>query len=167
MKEIVCYTDGACSYNPGPGGFAIVFIKNSEDISSLFYGASEYTTNNRMELTAVVESIKLANAKGYEKITVHSDSAYVVNAILNNWHLNWIRNGWVTNQNKPVKNKDLWLKLINLMKEIKVEVRKVKGHSGERFNEVADKLAVKAIEDLELEKIPSGGVINVNCPENR
>lgn len=166
MKKIICYTDGACSYNPGPGGFGIVFIKNDK-ISSLFYGGNDYTTNNRMELLGVIEAINLAKNNGYNTIEIYSDSAYVVNAVTNKWFINWERNGWVTSQNKPVKNKDLWLKLIKAMQEIEIKFGKVKGHSGEEFNEIADRLAVKATNDITEEKISVGRVYNVSSPENR
>lgn len=166
MKKIVCYTDGACSCNPGPGGFGIVFIKNDK-ISSLFYGGNDYTTNNRMELLGVIEAINLAKNNKYDSIEIFSDSAYVVNAVTNKWFINWERNGWVTSQNKPVKNKDLWLKLMKAMEEIEIKFSKVKGHAGEEFNEIADKLAVKATNDISEEKISVGRVYDVSSSKDR
>ena len=166
MKKIVCYTDGACSCNPGPGGFGIVFIKNDK-ISNMFYGGNNYTTNNRMELLGVIEAINLAKNNGYDIIEIFSDSAYVINAITNKWFINWERNGWLTSQNKPVKNKDLWLKLMKAMEEIEIKFSKVKGHAGEEFNEIADKLAVKATNDISEEKISIGRVYDVSSPKDR
>jgi ribonuclease H len=145
---IKVYTDGACSGNPGPGGWGVVF-SNGENIKCLSGGA-EYTTNNQMELRAVVEALnkilqKFSNESRFEVI---SDSSYVVNAINQKWLKKWEQNGWKTRKHENVKNKNEWLELLSALKELKklkYEVRfiKVKGHSGNVLNEKADSLAVE------------------------
>lgn len=140
------YTDGACSDNPGPGGWAAVFTKKEELIQLSGYEVN--TTNNRMELTAVVESLKQlikehAKENEYE---LYSDSAYVVNTINNNWIERWALNGWKTTRGESIKNKDLWLIYLKLIGKIKsdnisLKILKVKAHSGDTFNEYVDKLA--------------------------
>lgn len=160
MKKIICYTDGACSYNPGPGGFGIIFL-NSDNINSIisvYYGGYDYTTNNRMELTAVLEAIKLAIKNNIEEITIYSDSAYVINAINNNWIYKWQKNNWINSKNTQVKNKDLWLKYLKISNQIKTNFEKVKGHDGEKFNEIVDKLAVQGSKDIADEIIKNGDV---------
>jgi len=140
------FTDGACSENPGPGGWAAVF--NLSESYRILSGNDLEATNNRMELKAVIEGISKAY-KYYEKcqvIEVYSDSAYVVNAVRNEWIKAWKRNKWLTSKREPVKNKDLWLLLDNLLsegakKKVKLDVIKIKGHSGNTFNEIADKAA--------------------------
>ena len=120
-----------------------------------------------MELLGVIEAINLAKNNGYDTIEIFSDSAYVINAITNKWFINWERNGWLTSQNKPVKNKDLWIKLMKAMEEIEIKFSKVKGHAGEEFNEIADKLAVKATNDISEEKISIGRVYDVSSSKDR
>lgn len=146
------YTDGACSGNPGPGGWAAVFTMPRQ-IKSI-HGCDISTTNNRMELTSVIRSIqyvvdgKLDGECGsIDALDIHSDSAYVVNAINNGWIDVWKRKQWVTQGGKGVKNQDLWEKLVGLLESAKrkgiyVSFVKVKGHSGNTFNEMVDKLAV-------------------------
>lgn len=141
------FTDGACSGNPGPGGWAAVF--NLESESKTLSGCEVQTTNNRMELIAVVKAIsKVVNLKGngklqkYDSVEIHSDSAYVVNAINNGWLKSWKKNGWKTSANEDVKNKELWKKLdVLLNSDIDIKLIKVKGHAGIMFNEMADKEA--------------------------
>lgn len=144
MKKITIYTDGACSKNPGPGGWSalLMYKNNTEEIS----GCTADTTNNIMELTAVIEALKTLT-EPYE-VDLYSDSAYIVNAFLENWLDNWIDNGWKTYRKKPVKNKDLWQKLYNLTKIHKVTFIKVDGHSYDKFNNRCDKLARQAIKNL-------------------
>lgn len=166
-KEIYCYTDGACSYNPGVGGYGIVFLDSKPTILSAYYGGEVYTTNNRMELTAVIEAINLAKSYGFEKINVFSDSAYVVEAFNKNWISSWINRGWTTKGNSPVKNKDLWKKFLDSLKGIEITMQKVKGHSGERYNEIVDALAVKACDDIEQEIIVGGVTLNVSLPNRK
>jgi ribonuclease HI len=140
MKEVTVYTDGACSGNPGPGGWGAILIygEHEKEISG---GASE-TTNNRMELTAVVEA--LSRLKEPCSVTVYSDSAYIVNGINQKWLEKWKKNGWLTSQKKPVENQDLWKKLDELMQVHRVRFEKVKGHSDDERNNRCDRLAVQA-----------------------
>jgi ribonuclease HI len=138
MKSITIYTDGACSGNPGPGGWAAVLIYNNhtKEIS----GREEHTTNNRMELTAPIKALRQLKEPCH--VHLYSDSAYLVNAFQKKWLDKWRRNGWLTSGKKPVENKDLWEELIELAKTHRVEWHKVEGHSGDRLNERCDELAV-------------------------
>lgn len=153
------FTDGACSGNPGPGGWAAI-ITFSEKYKILS-GNEVNTTNNRMELLSVVMALfKIINEYRNEcdEITIISDSAYVVNAINKNWLKLWKSKGWNTSQDKQIKNADLWKKLDNLLDlfeviEIKVNFEKVKGHSGNYFNELVDK---KAREEVNIIKKKEG-----------
>lgn len=142
------FTDGACSENPGPGGWAVVF--NSENKCRTFSGNEKLTTNNRMELRAVIEAFKrITNKKSHNpdvQYDIYSDSAYVVNTINNHWIEAWKKNNWQTTKREDVKNRDLWEKFDELStKAIKlgicITLNKVKGHSGNTFNELVDKLA--------------------------
>ena len=137
MKEVILYTDGACSGNPGKGGWGAVLIygKSEKQMS----GINELTTNNQMELTAVIEGLKAL--KEPCKVTVYSDSAYVVNAFQQDWITGWVQNNWRNSKKEPVANKELWEELINLTKLHNVEFVKVKGHAGNKYNEICDKLA--------------------------
>ena len=144
MEEITIYTDGACSGNPGPGGWgAILMYKNNKKEIS---GGKKDTTNNVMELTAVIEALKLV--KFPCKIKVYSDSAYVVNGFLQGWIYNWIKKNWRTADGSPVKNKELWEILYNFTKTHEIEFIKVKGHSDNEFNNRCDELARNAILNL-------------------
>lgn len=141
MDEVIIYTDGACSGNPGPGGWgAILMYKDSKKEIS---GGNKNTTNNIMEMTAVIEALKLL--KHPCKVKLYSDSAYVVNAFLQNWTKNWIKNNWKTSDKKDVKNKELWQELIELTKIHNVTFIKVKGHSDNEYNNRCDELARVAI----------------------
>ena len=144
MEEVTIYTDGACSGNPGPGGWgAILMYKdNKREIS----GGKKATTNNVMELTAVIEALKLL--KYPCKVNVYSDSAYVVNAFLQHWINGWQRNNWKTSDKKDVKNKELWQELIELTKVHDVTFFKVKGHADNEYNNRCDELARNAILSL-------------------
>lgn len=144
MHKITIYTDGACSGNPGTGGWAAILMCG--DYSKQISGGEKETTNNRMELTAVINA--LACLKSPSSVTLYSDSAYVVNAFTQKWIDNWIAGGWRTSGKKPVQNKDLWLKLISLSKTHQVKFVKVKGHSDNKFNEECDKLAKAAIDKI-------------------
>lgn len=146
--KIRIFTDGACSENPGPGGWAAVF--NSESKCKTISGNEQETTNNRMELKAVIESFKriVDKFKSIEDVQfeLYSDSAYVVNSINNGWIGKWQSNNWKTTKGDDVKNKDLWEEFINLHTEIKslgivVKIIKIKGHTGNTFNELVDKIA--------------------------
>lgn len=146
-KTIMVYTDGACSNNPGgPGGWAATL--NFDDRYDVISGHSVSTTNNRMELTAVAEAITYLVKKGYKKIVINSDSAYVINGINKGWIHAWVKKGWKTNQNKEVANVDLWKKLYKFCtdKELELSFNKVKGHAGHTFNEIADEEAKKEVE---------------------
>ena len=141
MEEVTIYTDGACSGNPGPGGWGAILMhkEHKKEIS----GAKANTTNNVMELTAVIEALKLL--KYPCKVSLYSDSAYVVNAFLQNWILGWQKNNWKTSNKEDVKNKELWQELIRLTNIHDVNFIKVKGHADNEFNNRCDELARKAI----------------------
>ena len=137
MKKVIIYTDGACSGNPGPGGWgAILMFKN---IKKEISGGLPNTTNNIMEMTAVIEALKLL--KFSCDVDIYSDSAYVVNAFNNQWINGWIKNNWKTSNKEPVKNKDLWIELIDLVNKHNVTFIKVKGHADNEFNNRCDELA--------------------------
>lgn len=142
MEEVIIYTDGACSGNPGPGGWGsiLMYKGNKKEIS----GGSKDTTNNIMEMTAVIEALKLL--KFPCEVKLYSDSAYVVNCFNQGWIYNWIKKGWRTANNESVKNKDLWQELYELTKIHKVTFIKVKGHSDNEFNNRCDELARNAID---------------------
>ena len=138
MKEVTIYTDGACSGNPGPGGWAAILIYN--DVKKEISGGSAQTTNNIMELTAVIEGLKML--KEVCKVNVYSDSAYIINAFHNNWIDSWIKKGWVNSKKEPVKNRELWEVLIELNNKHTIIFNKVKGHSHDELNNRCDELAV-------------------------
>ena len=137
---IKIYTDGACSGNPGPGGWG-VFIEDSGNVTELS-GRDENTTNNRMELKAVIEALKFFTINS--KLTIHTDSKYVMDGA-SRWIINWKKNNWKTAQKKDVKNKDLWIELDNLLNYHDVSWVWVKGHDGIYGNERADYLATSVI----------------------
>ena len=142
MKYII-YTDGACSGNPGPGGWgAVIFDENKKQ--SNISGKETMTTNNRMELLAPIMAIKRIKEKS--EITVYTDSTYLKNGITD-WIKKWEKNGWKNSSNQPIKNKDLWLELNKLSSEHKVSWNWVEGHSNNEFNNLADKLATEAIKN--------------------
>ena len=145
MKQVLIYTDGACSGNPGPGGWGAILMYG-DNIKEI-YGAQKDTTNNIMEVTAVIEALKLLKEEC--KVDVYSDSAYVVNAFNQGWIENWQKNNWKTSGKEPVKNKELWEKLYALTKEHIVTFIKVKGHSDNKWNNRCDFLATNAIKTLE------------------
>lgn len=144
MENVIIYTDGACSGNPGPGGWGsiLMYKENKKEIS----GGKDDTTNNVMEMTAVIEALKML--KFPCNVKIYSDSAYVVNAFNNGWIYNWKKNNWKTADKKPVKNKELWEELYNFTKIHKVEFIKVKGHSDNEFNNRCDELARNAINNI-------------------
>lgn len=144
-KEICIYTDGACSGNPGPGGWGAVLIygENIKEIS----GGEKDTTNQRMELLAVIKALEALKVTGWD-VTVYSDSAYIVNAFKEDWIGNWEKNGWKNSKKEAVANQDLWKRLLALMELNNVKIEKVKGHSGDFWNERCDELARKAIKNL-------------------
>ncbi|QJC53653.1 ribonuclease HI [Paenibacillus albicereus] len=144
MKEVTVYTDGACSGNPGPGGWAAVLFYG--DKRKEISGAEPHTTNNRMEIQAVIEALALLKVPC--RVKVHSDSAYVVNCFQNNWIRGWLRNGWKNSKGQPVENKELWQRLWDLMGTHEVSYVKVKGHSDNEWNNRCDELAVGAIKAM-------------------
>jgi len=142
-NRIVIYTDGACSGNPGNGGWGAVLFHNGREKD--IYGGEKNTTNNKMELMAVIKALE--SIKKPLGIDVFTDSQYVKNGI-NSWIHNWKKNGWKTANKKPVKNKELWMELDELVSQYDVDWYWVKGHSGDVNNERADALARKGIELL-------------------
>ena len=134
------YTDGACSGNPGPGGWGAI-LRYGENEKELSGGAAE-TTNNRMELSAAIEALRAL--KRPSRVRIHTDSTYVKDGITK-WIVNWKRNGWRTAAKKPVKNVDLWQDLDDALKDHDVEWHWVKGHAGHSENERADALARSAV----------------------
>jgi len=143
-EKVIIYTDGACSGNPGPGGWgAILMYKGAKKEIS---GGMKETTNNIMEITAVIEALKCLKVES--DVQVYSDSAYTVNAFNQGWIYNWMKNGWKTSGKDPVKNKELWQELYTLTKKHKVEFIKVKGHADNEFNNRCDEMAREAINKL-------------------
>ncbi len=141
MKQVELFTDGACKGNPGPGGWGVLLRFMGHEKS--LYGGSANTTNNQMELMAVIEGLKALNQPCQVKIT--TDSSYVKNG-MESWLANWKRNNWKGSNKKPVKNKDLWQQLDAEVSKHQVSWAWVKGHSGHRENEIADDLANKGCE---------------------
>ena len=144
MKKVKIYTDGACSGNPGPGGWGAILFYD-EYIKENF-GNKKDTTNNIMELTAVIEALKLLKVEC--EVELYSDSAYVVNAFEQGWIYNWRKNNWKTSGKDDVKNRELWQELYDLTQKHKVKFIKVKGHSDNEFNNRCDYLATNAIKEL-------------------
>ncbi|MBR3971377.1 MAG: ribonuclease HI [Ruminococcus sp.] len=138
MKQVEIFTDGACSGNPGPGGWGTILrYKTTEKEIS---GGEANTTNNRMELLAVISALELL--KEPCEVTLYSDSQYVCNALERGWAKNWQKNGWMRNKKEPALNPDLWEKLLKLYDLHKVNIVWVRGHAGHPENERCDKLAV-------------------------
>lgn len=146
MKEIKIYTDGACSKNPGPGGWGAVLIYKShrKEIS----GADAQTTNNRMELTAVIKALECLKEKC--KIELFTDSKYVCDSIIKGWAESWRNNNWKKSDKKPAINADLWEVLLNLISKHDITFNWVKGHAGNIENERCDELATSEIKKLIL-----------------
>lgn len=144
MKKIEIYTDGACSGNPGPGGWGAIlkYGPHEKEIS----GFEENTTNNKMELTAAIKALEAL--KGECEVRLYSDSSYLVNGFLQNWIENWEKNGWINSKKEAVKNIDLWKTLYQLSKVHKIQWIKVKGHSDNIYNNRCDKLATTAIVNI-------------------
>jgi ribonuclease HI len=143
IDDVLIYTDGACKGNPGPGGWG-VWLRSGEHQKELF-GGDKLTTNNRMELTAVIEA--LASLKRPCKVTIYTDSQYVRQGITT-WIHGWKARGWTTADKKPVKNVELWQRLDILNASHHVSWKWVKGHSGDPGNERADQLANKGVESV-------------------
>ncbi len=142
MKHLEIFTDGACSGNPGPGGWGAVL--RYQGIEKELSGGEKETTNNRMELTAIIEA--LAILKEPCSVTLTTDSKYAADGITKGWARSWKANGWRKADKKPALNSDLWEQLLQLLDTHKVEIVWVKGHAGHPENERCDKLATTAIE---------------------
>lgn len=138
---MILYTDGACSGNPGPGGWAALVIDDGEERAVA--GGEPMTTNQRMELMGAIEG--LAAIQGRRRVLLHSDSAYVVNCFRQRWYERWERNGWIGSTRRPVTNRDLWERLLAESRRHDVIWVKVAGHSGEPLNDRVDALARGAI----------------------
>ncbi len=143
--HVTIYTDGACKGNPGQGSWAAVLLFESggEQTVKEISGVEENTTNNRMELSAVAEALKCLKKKC--SVTLHSDSAYIVNAFNQNWIDRWQRSGWRTKDKKPVKNQTLWQMILEQCRRHDIRFEKVKGHAGVHWNERVDALAQQAL----------------------
>ena len=144
MKQVELYTDGVCSGNPGPGGYGAILI--FKGIEKEISGAFAETTNNRMEIYAVIAGLECL--KEPCEVTIYSDSAYTVNAFLQGWLKNWVAASWVKSDGKAVANADLWQKLYALTQKHRVRFVKVKGHADNEYNNRCDVLATSAIKKL-------------------
>lgn len=144
VETVTIFTDGACSGNPGPGGWGCVLLhgERRKELS----GAASQTTNQRMELTAAIAALSALKRPCH--VLLYSDSAYLINAFRQNWLHNWQKNGWLNSKKQPVENQDLWQKLLALTALHQVEWLKVKGHAGNSENERCDLLARTAIRQL-------------------
>jgi ribonuclease HI len=146
LKQVTIYTDGACLGNPGPGGYGAVLLygPHRREIS----GGFRLTTNNRMEIMAVIAALELL--KEQCQVTLHSDSQYVVNAMTQGWARRWRANGWKRNQREEAVNPDLWERLLDLCDQHQVEFQWLRGHSGIDENERCDQLAIDAARQPDL-----------------
>ena len=140
MTEVVIYTDGACSRNPGPGGWGVIL--RWKDTEKEMYGGDPLTTNNRMELMAAIQALEALQRP--TTVSLHTDSKYLLDGITK-WIQGWQRNGWKTAAKKPVKNDDLWRRLLAALDGHEVSWQWVRGHAGEEGNEQADALAIPAV----------------------
>jgi ribonuclease HI len=147
-SEVLIYTDGACSGNPGPGGWAALLQWNDQE--KIISGGSEKTTNNRMEMTAIIEALKAL--KWPCRVKIHSDSALIINTFNQNWINGWIRRGWKKANKDPVINQDLWEMMLAAMKPHEISWIKVKGHANNERNNRVDRLAVEASKDVRRQK---------------
>jgi len=146
MPNVTVYTDGACSGNPGPGGWAAILIENED--SRTLTGGEPHTTNNRMELTAALEALRALKTSA--TVTLHTDSAYLSNAFNQGWLDNWQENAWQTASNDDVKNRDLWQALLEETDRHEVDWVWVKGHADNELNNMADELAVEAMKQYKV-----------------
>ncbi len=141
MKKVTLYTDGACSGNPGPGGWGAILIYRDQKLE--LSGFEAHTTNNRMELLAPIQA--LSRLKEPCEVDVYSDSAYLVNAFKQNWLTNWVRRGWIKSDKKPVENRDLWESIFEFTQIHQIHWHKVKGHADNPLNNRCDELATGEI----------------------
>lgn len=144
MDKVILYTDGACSGNPGPGGYCAIL--KAGDHEKYISGSEQDTTNNRMELIAVIEGLKAL--KRPCDVTVVSDSKYVCDAINQSWLINWQKKNWKKSDGKPVLNPELWKELVSLLDIHKVSFNWIKGHAGHPYNEKCDEIAVSEYKKL-------------------
>lgn len=138
LPEVILYTDGACRGNPGPGGWAALLIWNGKEKE--IAGGDPQTTNNRMEMKAIIEGLKTLKRPCHVKI--HSDSALIINTFTKGWIDNWLKKGWKKSDKKPVENRDLWEEMLRAAEPHKLSWIKVKGHSDDELNNRVDALAV-------------------------
>lgn len=148
LTEVEIWTDGACKGNPGPGGWGVLLTQGRHQ--KTLFGGEAYTTNNRMELIAVIEALKAL--KRSCRVTIHTDSQYVKRG-MTEWLVNWKQRNWRTAAKKPVKNADLWQELDELVQEHEVNWVWVRGHSGDPGNEKADELANKGVQSVQDEVV--------------
>ena len=154
IRHLDIYTDGACSSKTQMGGWALVVVEN-DNIIDTQSGYEPYSTNNRMELSAILAALRVADdiESSRTEVTILTDSAYCCNCFLQKWYVGWLNNGWKTADKRPVKNQDLWAEVISLYIKNKdkhnIAFEKVKGHAGQQYNEYVDKLAVKKRQELE------------------
>ncbi len=146
-EKILIYADGACSGNPGPGGYGAII--KAEDKETELSGSAELTTNNRMELTAVITALESLRDKS--EVRVITDSNYVVKG-MTEWMPNWLKKNWKNAQGKEVSNRDLWERLLASARQHKIQWQWIKGHNGHRENERCDRLATEAIAQLRTQK---------------
>ena len=144
LKKVTLYTDGACSGNPGPGGYGAILIYNGKEKE--ISGGEKNTTNNKMEMMAVIKALEVLKEKC--DVEVYSDSAYVVNSINNKWVYSWKKNNWIKSDKTKAKNIELWEELIRLIPFHNVKFIKVKGHADNEYNNRCDELARNAIKSL-------------------
>jgi len=144
LKKVSLYTDGACSGNPGPGGWGAVLVYNGRE--KRISGGERSTTNNRMELTAAIEGLSALT----EPCEVHlvSDSKYLIDGMTKGWARSWKSKGWKKSDGKPALNPDLWEKLLCLSEVHKITYEWIKGHAGHEYNEICDRLAVEQYQNL-------------------
>ena len=147
MKKVIIYTDGACSGNPGPGGWAALLMYGERSLELSGYEA--HTTNNRMELMAPIKALSKLNMAC--EVELYSDSSYLINAFTQGWLVNWQRRNWVKSDKKPVENQDLWQELLKLTAVHKVKWIKVRGHADNPMNNRCDELARAAIKNRGVE----------------
>lgn len=151
-KNVTIYTDGACSGNPGPGGWAALLLYNGQE--RVLTGAEALTTNNRMELMAALEALRALREPC--RATIHTDSTYLQKAFTEGWLTRWQRNGWKTASKKPVENRDLWEALLAEHARHEVTFVKVKGHADDELNNRVDGLAVAAIKEMQAAETTGG-----------
>ena len=144
MKKVIIYTDGACSHNPGPGGWGCVLVCGTH--TKELQGAAQDTTNQRMELFAAIAALEAL--KQPCAVELFSDSAYLINAFNQGWLHNWQQNGWINSKKQPVENQDLWQRLLKAAESHNITWCKVKGHAGDELNERCDALARAALAGL-------------------